>query len=146
MTSVFLDTDVILDLFIEREPHHSAALRFFSYLQVHADSIQAYTSPVVIANVGYILGKARSESYAIQKIEGLRDFVRVLPMTEAEVDRAIQRPGDDFEDSLQYHCATARAVKIIVTRNRGDFHTEGVQSLEPDEFIKIDSLGQSTQP
>ena len=138
MTSVFLDTDVILGLFNEREPHHSVALRFFSYLQVHADSVQAYTSPVAIANVGYILGKARSESYAVQKIKGLRDFVRVLPMTEAEVDRAIQRPGDDFEDSLQYHCATASAVKTIVTRNGDDFLTEGVQALKPDEFMKMD--------
>ena len=138
MTSVFLDTDVILDLFIEREPHHSVALRFFSYLQVHAESIQAYTSPVVIANVGYILGKARSESYAVQKIKGLRDFVGVLPMTEAEIDRAIQRPGDDFEDSLQYHCATASAVNIIVTRNGDDFLTEGVQALEPYEFMQMD--------
>jgi predicted nucleic acid-binding protein len=144
VTSVFLDTDVILDLFIEREPHHSVALRFFSYLQVHADSIQAYTSPVVIANVGYILGKARSESYAVQKIKGLRDFVRVLPMTEAEVDRAIQRPGDDFEDSLQYHCATASAVKIIVTRNGDDFLTEGVEALEPDEFMKMNLSEKST--
>ena len=144
MTSVFLDTDVILDLFIEREPHHSVALRFFSYLQVHADSIHAYTSPVVIANVGYILGKARSESYAVRKIKGLRDFVRVLPMTEAEVDRAIQRPGNDFEDSLQYHCAIASAVKIIVTRNGDDFLTDGVQTLEPDEFIKMDLSEKAT--
>ena len=138
MTSVFIDTDVILDLFIEREPHHTVALRFFSYLQVHGDSIQAYTSPVVIANVAYILAKARSESYAIQKIKGLRDFVRVLPMSEAEVDQAIHRPGDDFEDSLQYHCAIASAVKIIVTRNGDDFLTEGVQTLEPEELIKMD--------
>lgn len=144
MTSVFLDTDVILDLFIEREPHHSVALRFFSSLQVHSESIQAYTSPVVIANVGYILGKARSESYAVQKIRGLRDFVRVLPMTEVEIDRAIQRPGDDFEDSLQYHCAIASAVNIIVTRNGDDFLTEGVQTLEPDEFMKMDLAEKST--
>lgn len=144
MTSVFLDTDVILDLFIEREPHHSIALRFFSYLQVHAESIQAYTSPVVIANVGYILGKARSETYAVQKIKGLRDFVDILPMTEAEIDHAIQRPGDDFEDSLQYHCATANAVNIIVTHNGDDFLTEGVQTLEPDEFLKMDVSKSST--
>ena len=105
---------------------------------------QAYTSPVVIANVSYILGKERSESYAVQKIKGLRDFVRVLPMTEAEVDRAVQRPGDDFEDSLQYYCATASAVKIIVTRNGADFLTEGVQTLEPDEFMKMNLAEKST--
>ena len=144
MNSVFLDTDVILDLFIEREPHHSVALRFFSYLEVHADSIQAFTSPVVIANVAYIVGKARSESYAVQKIKGLRDYVRIHSMSEAEVDHAVLRPGDNFEDSMQYHCATAGGIKTIISRNGDDFLTDGVQVLEPNEFMKMNLAEKST--
>ena len=68
----------------------------------------------------------------------------VLPLAEAEVDRAIQTPSDDFEDSLQYYCATASAVKITVTRSGDDFLTEGVQALEADEFMKMDLPGKST--
>lgn len=144
MTSVFLDTDVILDLFIDRQPHHAVALRLFSYLQVNAATIQAYTAPVIIANVAYLLGRARTETYAVQKIKGLRDLVRVLPMSETDVDRAIQSPGNDFEDSLQCHCATANAVKLIVTRNGDDFLNQGVQVVEPAEFMMMDVSAKST--
>jgi predicted nucleic acid-binding protein len=144
VTKVFLDTDVLLDLFIDREPHHTIAMHFFSYLQTHANRVQAFTSPVAIANVSYILGRAKSESYALRKIQGLRDFVRVLPMTEADVDSSIQRPGPDFEDSLQYHCAIASDVRTIITRNRTDFLAPGVQILEPAEFVKMDSSDQSS--
>lgn len=143
MTKLILDTDVILDLFIERQPHHAIALRFFSYLQLHSERITAYTSPVVIANVAYILGKARSESYAIQKIRGLRDFVGVLPMSESEVDDAIHSPGRALEDSLQYHCAAAGAVKVIITRNGDDFPKTNLQTMEPEEFMYIHSAGES---
>lgn len=86
MTNIFLDTDVILDLFIDREPHHTMALRFFSYLERNCDTIQAYTSPVVIANVAYLLGRAKSEKYAVGKIKHLRTLVQVLQKGEANVD------------------------------------------------------------
>ena len=122
-------------------PMHSS---FFSYLQVYADTVVAFTSPVVIANVACIPGRARSEAYAVRKIKGLRELVRVLPMGQAEVDCAIEKPGDDFEDSLQYHCAVAGAVRIIVTRNTDDFQTQGIQVLEPQEFIKMDHAGKIT--
>jgi predicted nucleic acid-binding protein len=49
MGSAFLDADVILDLFIRREPHHAEALRLFSRLR--RAEFRCGTSPLVIANV-----------------------------------------------------------------------------------------------
>lgn len=49
---VFLDTDVILDLLTEREPHFEAAVELFLHIQ--DKTIRAYTSPVIIANIFYI--------------------------------------------------------------------------------------------
>jgi predicted nucleic acid-binding protein len=61
--SVFLDTDVILDLFIRREPHHGLALRLFSRLR--RSKTKCVTSPVVVANLYYLLAKLRSKAYAL---------------------------------------------------------------------------------
>ena len=33
MDNVFVDTDVVLDLFIRREPHHTEALQLFTYIK-----------------------------------------------------------------------------------------------------------------
>jgi hypothetical protein len=69
-------------------------------------------------------------------------WTTVLPLGEPEVDRAADRPGADFEASLQYHCATAAGVRFIVTRNRDAFLTDGVRILDPAEFIAIDQSGR----
>ena len=53
---IFIDTDVILDLLTEREPHFEAAVELF--LQIQDKTILAYTSPVIIANIFYILNKS----------------------------------------------------------------------------------------
>ena len=50
---VFLDSDVILDLLTEREPHFDSVLDLF--ILIENKKIQGYTSPVVIANVFYII-------------------------------------------------------------------------------------------
>ena len=52
---VFLDSDVILDLLTEREPHFVSVLDLF--ILIENKKIQGYTSPVVIANVFYIITK-----------------------------------------------------------------------------------------
>jgi predicted nucleic acid-binding protein len=143
---VFLDTNVILDLFIEREPHHEIALRFFSYLERNASTVWSCTSPVVIANVSYLLGRAKSERYAVRKLAWLRRIVRVVPMSEDDVDHAIGSPGDDFTDSLQYHCARANAVSVIVTRNAADFPVAGVTIVSPEEFMTMDATDRTERP
>ena len=144
MTKVFVDADVILDLFIDREPHHSVAMRFFSYADANAASIALYTSPVVIANVAYLLGRAKSHAYAVDRLARLRQFVGVLPMGESVIDDAIRRPGGEFEDSLQYHCARANELTVIITRNVKDFITDSVQIMTPSEFLTVDFMEKST--
>jgi len=49
MNKVFLDADVILALFVQREPFHLDALRLIS--QLKRSRTPSFTSPVVAANV-----------------------------------------------------------------------------------------------
>ena len=58
MNSVFLDSDVILDFYVQREPYHEAALRLFTHLR--RARIRCYTSAVVMANAYYMLTKIES--------------------------------------------------------------------------------------
>jgi predicted nucleic acid-binding protein len=68
MDSVFVDTDIILDLFIRRVPHHKIALRFFSFLKKNA--IQGFTSPVSVGNTYYILAKTGIDATRLIRLEG----------------------------------------------------------------------------
>jgi predicted nucleic acid-binding protein len=144
MHQILVDSDVILDLFLAREPHHSVALRFFSHLDANPDSVSGFMSPVAVANVAYILTKAHSQAYAVKKIAGLRDVLRVAPMSESNVDAALQKPHRDFEDTLQYQCARENGLKTIITRNIQDYPTEGLSVLTPQEFLAMDIVDKST--
>lgn len=135
MNSVFIDTDVILDLFIQREPHHRIALRFFSFLKKNA--IQGFTSPVSVANMYYILEKTKDRRYALDKTRRLMQLVRIATLDQQITEAAIGAPYRDFEDSIQYHCALASGMRTLITRNVSDYPKNQLKVLLPDEYMTI---------
>ena len=137
MHSAFLDTDVILDLFIRREPHHGYALRLFSRLR--RSSTKCVTSPVVIANVYYLLAKIRSKRYALQRMGKLRTLVEVATLDQSTVDAAVASPYRDFEDSLQYQCAIRNDIGTLITRNVRDFPKDRLMIVTPRDYLDMAS-------
>jgi predicted nucleic acid-binding protein len=138
MDSLFVDTDVILDLFVRREPHHKMALRFFSFLKKHV--IQGFTSPVSVANTYYILAKIRNKRYAIEKIRRLMQLIQIASVDQQTIDAAIRAPYKDFEDSIQYQCAISNGLRLLITRNVSDYPKEQMKVLLPGEYMTITEL------
>jgi predicted nucleic acid-binding protein len=142
MTSVFLDTDVVLDFYIERQPHHDVALRLFTRLK--QTKTKCYTSAVVIANAYYILSKLESREYAVDRIRKLRKLVDVAPLDASIIDAAITSPYKDFEDSVQFHCAIQNKVETFITRNVRHYPKERLRVADPSQFLsatKLEKLG-----
>jgi predicted nucleic acid-binding protein len=140
MDSLFIDTDVILDLFVRREPHHKTALRFFSFLKNH--EVHAFTSAVSVANTYYILARIKNRRYALEKVRRLMKLIRIAAVDQQTVDAAIRAPYKDFEDSIQYHSALAKGLVILITRNVADYPKDRIKILLPDEYMTITELQQ----
>lgn len=138
MRKILIDSDVILDLFVAREPHHTVALHFFSLIDRERDTIGAAASPVAIANVAYLLTKLKDQAYAVGRLRELRTMIAVSPITQAVVDRALARPHRDFEDALQRACALDNGIDILVTRNVRHYPKTGaVEILSPADFLRF---------
>ena len=133
MHSVFIDSDVVLDLYINREPHHEDALRLFTYLK--RMKVACYCSPIVIANTYYILSKVKNTKYALEKMRNLRRLVSIAPVGEKTIDRALEDPYKDFEDSIQLNCAIENGIKVIVTRNAKHFSKNRISVISPHEYL-----------
>ena len=131
---VFLDTDVILDLLTEREPHFEAAVELF--LQIQDKTIQAYTSPVIIANIFYILNRHLGRQKAIQSLIKLKSLVKVLNCGDRVIELALSSDFKDFEDSIQYYTALENNIDILITRNVKDYKTANITISTPLEYIK----------
>ena len=124
MHRILVDSDVILDLFLAREPHHSVALRFFSYLDLNSDSVIGHVSPIAIANVAFILTKAQSQSYAVKKILAVRPYVprrANCDKASAFVGKLAIRNSQRYNDSMSCvaQAATARWRMLCSDHHRG---------------------------
>jgi predicted nucleic acid-binding protein len=138
MNKVFLDTDVLLDIFLEREPHHTTALRLLTVLRQKGTA--CYTSPLVLANMNYLLSKAKGRDYALGRLRSLRRMVDVAPIGQTTVDNALSTPHRDLEDSLQMYCALENGIQTLVTRNVKDYPKGKVLIVDPNQYLSTKAL------
>ena len=130
---VFLDTDVILDLLTEREPHFEPAVKLF--LKIQDKTISAYTSPVAIANIFYILNRHFDRKKAIQSLIKIKSLVKVINCGDRIIELALSSEFNDFEDSIQYYTALENGLDILITRNVKDYKTANIIVSTPLEYI-----------
>lgn len=102
MNSLFIDSDVLIDLLAQRENYVEAAALMTIIGNKRA---AAFTTPIVLANVDYIISKYSSKVRSRKAIRALRKWLSILPMDENTVDTALESEFSDFEDALQYYAA-----------------------------------------
>ena len=101
--TVFIDSDVILDLLCKRDPFYAFAAEIFTLGD--AGKVSLVTTSLVYANVFYILRKVLGTEKGKELLRKLRIIVGVIPVHEKTVDLALNSNFTDFEDGLQYFTA-----------------------------------------
>jgi len=135
MRGAFVDSDVILDVLAARAPFYEASSKLLSMAEL--GHFHAFSSPIVFANLNYILRKIRSKTFALESLRKLRSFIRILPVAESHIDKALSSNFTDFEDALQYFSACDGNLDFIVTRNKQHFKPSKIAVCTPTEFLKI---------
>ena len=135
MLRIFIDSDIILDLLARREPYYIHAAKLFTLID--RKEILAYTSPLVFANLHYILSKLKSNSQALKYLKELKSLVNVLPIDEKIIDRSLSSEFRDFEDAIQYFTAKAADVSFLISRNKKDYKKATITVCTAEEFLKI---------
>ena len=102
--SVFLDSDIILDVLAMRSSHYRDSATVLTLIE--NKKIAGLSSPLVFANIYYILRKLKSREYALQNLRRLRILIRIIPMNQSHIDHALNSSFTDFEDALQWSQTT----------------------------------------
>ena len=117
MRRVFLDTNILIDLAMERECRSEAEM---IWELADNSAIDIFATTLSYANAAYVMSKLSiDERYA--RLHALTKGVAIVPLTKAHITKAIAHPTKDFEDMLQYQCARAADCEVIVTNNTKDF-------------------------
>lgn len=134
MRKVFLDTNIVLDFILRREPYALDALAIFE--RGNKGDIELWVSSLTYSNAAYILRKDFTGQALYSQLTVLREMARVSAISEDIVDAAISLQANDFEDALQYFSAKSTAADCIVTRNLKDFTFSEIQVYSPRQFLE----------
>ena len=132
MKKVFLDTNIVADLFLKREPFCQNSLKLFT-LGFHK-KITLYVSSLSYATLAYLCRKMKKEERVLL-FEKLRSLTVTTTVDRQTVDMALGSRVDELEDATQYYSAISSKVDVVLTRNKKDFVEANVPVMTPDEFF-----------
>ena len=132
---LFIDSDIILDVFARRAPHFADSATLLTLIE--DKKISGFSSPLVFANIYYILRKLKSKEYALQSLRKLRILIDIFPMNQLQIDHALNSNFTDFEDALQYYSAKSGKMDFIITRNKNDYKHGSITVCTPTEYLTL---------
>jgi predicted nucleic acid-binding protein len=116
---VLFDTNVVLDLLLDREPFSLDAARCFSW--VEAGEIEGWLCGSTVTTLYYLIGKSIGARKARESISLLLSIFEVAPVNKTVLECALNLRFKDFEDAVMHEAARLANVDVIVTRNAADF-------------------------
>ena len=63
---MFLDSDVLIDFYADRDEFSSFARRIFEHAELNSRNVRLITTPVAISNVHYLLKKYLEKEYQLK--------------------------------------------------------------------------------
>ena len=132
---VMCDTNIFLDVLLDREPFAEASAAVLSLCEQHR--INGFVTASCVTDIFYLVRKyTRSGEQAYAATGKVLEIVKVCGVTNSDVLTAFQQKADDFEDCLVATCAKAIGCDGIVTRNQKDFASFGLPLFSPEELLQ----------
>jgi putative PIN family toxin of toxin-antitoxin system len=132
---VLVDTNIILDDFLEREPFVEDATALMEAIE--SERIVGYVTATTLTNIFYIARRqTRSIELARQAVSETLMLMEVCLVDRAILEAAFASNLRDFEDAVQLACAMASRLNAIITRNAQDFAAATLPILSTRELLE----------
>lgn len=132
---MLLDTNIVLDVLLDRMPFSDAAVELFS--KVEDGTIIGYLCGTTITTVHYLAAKTIGAPQAQTEIKKLLSLFEVAPVNRHVLESALGADFTDFEDAVIHEAACHVGAEAIVTRNQKDFKKSRISVYTSEEMAKI---------
>lgn len=126
---VLFDTNIVLDLLLDRKPFVEHAQALFD--RVESNELKGYLGATTVTTLDYLLSKALSAQEAAQIIKKLLKLFEVAPVNRLVLENALERGFSDFEDAVLHAAALHCGVQAIVTRDEKGFQKAQLPIYSP---------------
>ena len=130
---VLFDTNVVLDVLLDRKPHIDAAAKLFSL--VDNGVLEGSVCATTVTTIYYIAAKSFGRRRAHAQVHELLALFAVAPADRDVLDRALDLDFTDFEDAVLHEAARNAGAAAIVTRDGVDFANATVPVFDPQELL-----------
>ena len=130
---ILLDTNIVLDILLAREPFVDEAREIF--LLIENQQVEGFVCATTITTIHYLIGRQKDKASADALVLNLLKLFEVALVDKQILQDASLNNGVDYEDSVIYTSAKYAQVDMIVTRDKRGFKNSEISILKPKEFL-----------
>ena len=135
MKKIFIDTNILLDVFLHREPFADASAAVFA--DCESGKSKGTVSAISLDNLHYILSRHIGKSKALEAVRIVLNIFTVVPLDEKVLHLAAGLLHKDFEDAIQLQSAIRAEANCIITRDANHFPKDKLPILSPSEYLEL---------
>ncbi len=130
---VLVDTNVVLDVLLDREPFAEAATQIFAL--VEECRIEGFLCATTVTTIDYLLAQALVPAKAHEALHRLLSLFEIAPVNRPVLEQALRSEISDFEDAVLEQAGRLVGADVVVTRNVKDFQRSTITVFDPLELI-----------
>ncbi len=135
MKKVLIDTNVVLDVLLDRQPHFRTSAAVWDAI---ADGkAEGAISAHAVTTVHYLVAGDRGQATARHALGTLLGVFNVATVDQTIIHEAINSPSADFEDAVTAAAAHAAGCDFIVTRDPKGFRGSPVRAMSPEAVLPL---------
>jgi len=134
---VLLDTNVLLDAIVNREPFYLDAQNVIDLIL--DNKLEGYITANSVTDIFYIAKKHLSQSDLRNTMRSLFAIFSIVDVLGTDCRKALDFPLDDYEDALLVVCSSKTAIDYIITRDEEFLQKAklSIPVISPVDFLQM---------
>jgi predicted nucleic acid-binding protein len=131
---IFVDANIVIDLFDIASRDHAAAEHCFQIIRQHFGL--PVVSPITFVIANYLLGKfVKNKQWHKRQMQLGFSQMQITSLHPSYIDQVFKSNFTDLEDGLQYQCALHAKASLIITKDISDYFDSKIPVVHPYDFV-----------
>ena len=135
MRRILFDTNVVLDVLLDRQPYVEASSA--AWAAIETGIAEGMLAAHAVTTIHYLVRKEVGNVKARRIVTAILRVFGVAAVDGAVVQEALQLPFSDFEDAVTAAAARLAGCECIVTRDPRGFRGSPIRSLTPEAVTPL---------
>lgn len=131
---LLFDTNVVLDVMLNREPHAAASAEVLS--RAEAGDLTGCICATTVTTIHYLATRALGAERSLTEVRKLLSLFEIAPVSRAVLETALDLGFADYEDAVIHEAARQVSAQGIVTRNPRHFKKAALPVYTPEELSR----------